>query len=96
MFNGAKIDGPQSLRGILTAHPEIFAGVFAEKLMTYGLGRGVQYYDMPALRAIVRQASHDDYRFSAIVLGIAKSIPFQMKVKAAGGENRTVTASLQK
>ncbi len=69
MFNGAKIDGPVSLREILMAKPEIFASVFTEKLMIYALGRGVQYYDMPAVRAIVRDAAHNDYRFSSIVIG---------------------------
>jgi len=91
MFNGAKIDGPVSLRQILMAKPEIFASVFTEKLMIYALGRGVQYYDMPAVRAIVRDAAHNDYRLSSIVLGIVKSTPFQMKVK--GTEGSTVTAS---
>ena len=95
MFNGAKIDGPVSLREILTAKPGIFAGVFTEKLLTYALGRGVQYYDMPTIRTIVREAGQNDYRFSSIVLGIVKSIPFQMKEKAADGENRTVTASVR-
>jgi hypothetical protein len=95
MFNGAKIDGPVALRQILMAKPDIFAGVFAEKLMIYALGRGVQYYDMPAVRAIVRDASRSDYRFSSIVLGIVKSTPFEMKVKGTEGENRTVTAGLQ-
>ncbi len=94
MFNGAKIDGPVALRHILTANPEIFSSVFAEKLMIYALGRGVQYYDMPAVRAIVREAVRNDYRFSSIVLGIVKSTPFQMKVKGTDGENRTVTASI--
>ena len=96
MFNGAKIDGPGALRQILMAKPEIFAGVFAEKLMTYGLGRGLQYYDMPTVRAIVRDAGHNDYRFSSIVLGIVKSTPFQMKVKGTEGENRTVSSSVQR
>lgn len=95
MFNGAKIDGPVALRDILTAKPDIFAGVFTEKLMTYGLGRGVQYYDMPAIRSIVHEAAKDNYRLSSIVLGIVKSVPFQMKEKAADGQDRTVTASLR-
>ncbi len=94
MFNGAKIDGPVALREILMAKPEIFAGVFTEKLMIYALGRGVQYYDMPAVRAIVRDAARNDYRFSSIVLGIVKSTPFEMKMKGTEGENRTVTAGL--
>jgi hypothetical protein len=95
MFNGAKVDGPESLRDILMAKPQIFAGVFTEKLMTYGLGRGVQYYDMPAVRNIVREAGKNDYRLSSIVLGIVKSTPFQMKEKSREAENRTVTASLR-
>ena len=61
--------------------------MFTEKLLTYALGRGVQYYDMPAMRAIVRDAAHNDYSFSSIVLGIVKSTPFQMKVKGTDGEN---------
>ncbi len=96
MFNGAKIDGPVSLREILMAKPEIFASVFTEKLMIYALGRGVQYYDMPTVRAIVRDAGRNDYRLSSIVLGIVKSTPFQMKVKGAEGDNPTVSASVQR
>ena len=95
MFNGAKIDGPVALRNILMAKPDIFVGVFTEKLMTYALGRGMQYYDMPTVRAMVRDAGRNDYRFSSVVLGIVKSTPFQMKVKGTEGENRTVTAGLQ-
>jgi hypothetical protein len=60
-------------------HPEQFVQTLTEKLMTYGLGRGVEYYDMPAIRKIVRDAAADNYRFSSIVLGIVKSAPFQMK-----------------
>jgi hypothetical protein len=50
-----------------------------EKLMTYALGRGVEYYDMPAIRAIVRDAARNDYRFSSLVLGVVKSTPFEMR-----------------
>ena len=57
-----------------------------EKLMTYGLGRGLEYYDMPVVRAIARDAAAQNYRFSAIVMGIVKSAPFQMK-KAQAGEH---------
>ncbi len=83
LFNGAKVDGPASLRAMLTSQPEIFAGVFTEKLLTYALGRGLQYYDMPAVRAILREAAKNNYRFSSIVLGIAKSVPFEYKTKMA-------------
>ncbi len=81
LFNGAKVDGPASLRAMLISKPDIFVGVFTEKLLTYALGRGVQYYDMPAVRAIVRDAAKNNYRFSSIVLGIAKSVPFEYKEK---------------
>jgi hypothetical protein len=93
LFNGAKLDGPVSLREALTGRPDIFAGVLTEKLLTYALGRGVQYSDMPAVRGILREAAKNDYRFSSIVLGIAKSTPFQMKLKNAPAPNQSVTAS---
>jgi hypothetical protein len=57
-------------------------GVMTEKLMTYALGRGVEYYDMPAVRRIVQDAGTRDFRFSSLIAGVVKSIPFQMKVKA--------------
>ena len=95
MFNGAKIDGPVALRQILMAKPEIFSSVFTEKLMIYALGRGVQYYDMPSVRTIVRDAARNDYRFSSIILGIVKSTPFQMKVKGTDGD-RAVSASISR
>jgi Protein of unknown function (DUF1585) len=61
--------------------------VVTEKLMTYGLGRGVEYYDMPIIRSIVRDAGKNNYRFSSIVLGIVKSTPFQMRVKTEQNAN---------
>ena len=59
-----------------------FVRIFIEKMMTYALGRGVEYTDMPAIRSIVRDVAADDNRFSAIVLGIVRSAQFQMRVKA--------------
>jgi hypothetical protein len=79
LFNGAAIDGIVGLRQALVRQPEIFIGVMTEKMMTYALGRGIEYYDMPAVRKVVRDASANDYRFSSIVLGIVRSTPFQMK-----------------
>ena len=100
MFDGSKVNGPADLRKVLTARPEVFAGVFTEKLMTYALGRGVEYYDMPAIRAILRDAAKDNYRFSSILMGVIKSAPFQMKMKrpaenvvAEGGSGATVVAA---
>ena len=63
--------------------PEVFVRTLTEKLMTYALGRGLQYYDMPVVRAIVRDAAKQDYRFSSIVLGIVQSAPFQMRMSGA-------------
>ena len=57
----------------------MFAGALTEKLLTFALGRGVEYYDAPAVRKIVREAAKDRYRFSSLVLGIVKSVPFQME-----------------
>jgi hypothetical protein len=79
LFNGANVDGVVGLRRNLVARPEIFVGVMTEKMLTYALGRGLEYYDMPAVRKIVRDAKNRDFRFSSIVLGIARSTPFQMK-----------------
>jgi hypothetical protein len=93
LFNGAKVDGPVALRNMLTGKPDIFAGVLTEKLMTYALGRGVEYSDMPTVREILRDAAGNDYRFSTIVLGIVKSAPFEMKEKQSP-EGGSVKASL--
>jgi hypothetical protein len=79
LADGTKIDGAVALRQALVSRPEMFAGTLTEKLLTYGLGRGLNYYDMPVVRAIVRDAAREDYRFSAIVLGIVHSAPFQMR-----------------
>jgi hypothetical protein len=79
LFNGARLDGVVGLRQALAAQPEVFVGVMTEKMLTYALGRGIEYYDMPAVRKIVQEARNKDFRFSSIVLGIVRSAPFQMK-----------------
>ncbi len=79
LVDGTPIDGAAALREALTANPEQFARVFTEKLLTYALGRGLEAYDMPTVRKIVREAADDDYRFSALVQGIASSTPFRMR-----------------
>jgi len=63
----------------LLSRPELFVSTFSEKLLTYALGRGVEYYDAPAVRKIVQEARANDYRFSSVVLGIVNSTPFQMR-----------------
>jgi hypothetical protein len=77
--DGATIDGPVAFREALLSRREEFATNVVEKLMTYSLGRGVDYYDAPAVRRIVRETAAREYRWSDIVLGIVKSVPFQMR-----------------
>jgi hypothetical protein len=83
MIDGTKIDGIAGLRGFIVKYSDQFVRVATEKLMTYALGRGVEDGDMPAVRAIVRGAAPNDYRFSSIVMGIVKSDQFQMNMKPA-------------
>jgi hypothetical protein len=72
----ADVDG---LEAALRRRPELFAGAFTEKLLTYASGRGVEPYDAPAIRTIVREARPQDFRMSSIILGVVKSQPFQMR-----------------
>ncbi|MBM3841040.1 MAG: DUF1592 domain-containing protein [Verrucomicrobia bacterium] len=77
--DGSKFAGVSGLEEGLLNRPEIFVGTMAEKLLTFALGRGVEYYDAPAIRKIVREAQAKDFRFSAVILGIVNSAPFQMR-----------------
>ena len=79
-IDGQEFVGPAALEQALLDRPELFVRTFTEKLMTFALGRGVEYYDAPAVRQVVARACEDDYRFSALVLGIVHSTPFQMRM----------------
>lgn len=79
MFDGAKLDGPASLRAALLDHVESFLGNFTENLLAYGVGRVPEYWDMPAVRAIERDAARNGNRLSSFVIGIVKSPAFQMR-----------------
>jgi hypothetical protein len=81
LFDGSAVDGPAALRRMLTRRPEIFVGVLTEKLLTYAVGRSLEYYDMPAVRKIVNQAGRNGFRFSELLAGVVESVPFQMKIK---------------
>jgi mono/diheme cytochrome c family protein len=83
MLDGKKFEGITGLRAAILDRPEVFAETLTEKLMTYALGRGVDYYDMPAIRRIVHAASKGDYRFMQLVLGVVTSAPFQMRLPAS-------------
>ena len=77
--DGTAFDGFPGLRDILLERREEFVTTVTEKLLTYALGRGVEHYDRPAIRAIVREAAANDYRWSSLILGVARSLPFQMR-----------------
>jgi Protein of unknown function (DUF1592)/Protein of unknown function (DUF1588)/Protein of unknown function (DUF1585)/Protein of unknown function (DUF1587)/Protein of unknown function (DUF1595) len=79
MIDGTKFEGPAGLRNILVSNSEQFVLTGTNRLLTYALGRGLEYYDMPTVRKIVREAAASNYRFSSLVLGVVKSIPFQMR-----------------
>ncbi|MSO19230.1 MAG: DUF1592 domain-containing protein [Acidobacteria bacterium] len=80
--DGAKFSGPAELRALLVSRGDEVVSATTRKLMTYALGRGLEYYDMPAVRSIVRAAAPGDYRWSSIIMGIVKSVPFQMRRSA--------------
>ena len=79
LLDGTKVSGPRELRQALMAQKTQFATAVNEKLLTYSLGRGLEYYDAPAVRAIDRAAAADGYKWSAMMLAIVKSAPFQMR-----------------
>jgi hypothetical protein len=78
LANGVRVDGVVALRQALLSQPEVFATTVAKKLLTYALGRGLDYRDMPEVRAIVQNAAQSNYRFSALILGVVHSTPFRM------------------
>jgi mono/diheme cytochrome c family protein len=84
LADGSKVDGPVSLRQAIMRRPNQFVGTMTEKLLTYALGRGLEYYDMPIVRSIARDSARDNYRFSSIVMGIVRSTPFRMKEAGSG------------
>jgi hypothetical protein len=83
--DGTKFEGVTGLRNLLLGRREQFAATVTEKLLTYALGREVEYFDMPAVRKIVRESAASDYHWSAIILGIVKSVPFQMSITKSTG-----------
>jgi hypothetical protein len=79
VINGYGFNNVSDLELALLKRPELFVRTLIEKLLTFALGRGVEYYDAPAIRKIVREAEKDNYRFSRLILGIVNSTPFQMR-----------------
>jgi mono/diheme cytochrome c family protein len=96
LLDGTKVEGPGELRQALVAQKTQFVKTVTDKLLTYALGRGLEYYDAPTIRAIDRAAAADDYRWSSVILGIVKSAPFQMRtgqIKTGGQGPRPVTTA---
>jgi mono/diheme cytochrome c family protein len=90
LFDGQDVDGPVGLRNALVRYAPQFVRMFVERTMTYAIGRGAEYTDMPTIRAIARDAATENNRFSAIVLAVVKSPQFQMRVKSG---HRTVSTN---
>jgi hypothetical protein len=88
LVDGTPLSSPQALRKALLARKDSFVTAFTEKLLTYALGRRIEYFDQPAIREIVRNADRQNDRFSAFVLGIVASEPFQFKAKASLNDNK--------
>ncbi|MYD86653.1 MAG: DUF1585 domain-containing protein, partial [Acidobacteria bacterium] len=87
--DGTPFTGVAALKQALLANPEPFLRTLTEKLLTYALGRGLEHTDAPAVRRIVREAASGEHRFSALVLGIVKSVPFRQR-RSAGAAPETV------
>jgi hypothetical protein len=79
LADGTKIDGPVALRQAILRRPDMFARNMTEMLLSYALGHGIEYHDMPFVRAVVKDASRSGYTFSSLVVGIVKSTPFQRR-----------------
>jgi len=91
--DGSKFEGPAGLRHVLLEQPGQFVGNLTERLLTYALGRGTEYYDAPVTRAITREAARNGYRWSSLILGIVESTPFQMR--SMSGANASPTGRSQ-
>jgi hypothetical protein len=91
LLDGTKFSGVAEFRNVLLTQGEAFARTVTEKLMTYALGRELRYYDMPAIRAIVRDAARDDYRWSSLIAGVVRSLPFQMRIAYPANVQQTAS-----
>ena len=94
MPDGSTFEGVVGLRTVLRGRASgLFVTILTERLLTYALGRGVEYYDAPALRAITRDAARNQHRFSSLILGIVNSVPFQMRQSDPSGETSVSTVA---
>jgi hypothetical protein len=82
--DGIALDGVASLRELTLQNGDLFVQAVTDKLLTYALGRGLEHEDMPLVRSVARRAAEDDYRFSALLMGVIESPAFTMNMKSAG------------
>ncbi|MEO8257548.1 MAG: DUF1592 domain-containing protein [Acidobacteriota bacterium] len=87
LADGSKVDGPAALRNAILSRPDAFVSTLTERMLTYALGRGIEPVDMPVVRRVVRKAAQNDYRITAIIMGIIESAPFQMRTKLEPAES---------
>jgi hypothetical protein len=92
LVDGTKMNSVADLRQALVKYTPQFVRNVTERLMTYAMGRGVEYYDMPMVRSIVKNAATKDYAFSSLVLGIVKSPQFQTNAKLTANPGRDIAA----
>ncbi len=93
LVDGTKIDGVVGLRQALVARRDLFVSLMTEKMLTYAVGRGLDFHDKPVVRAVTREAAKKDYRFSAIVMGVVKSPQFRMRANIAASEGQEARAT---
>ncbi|HEX5229480.1 MAG TPA: DUF1588 domain-containing protein, partial [Bryobacteraceae bacterium] len=96
LLDGTKVDGPRELRAALVAQKPEFVRAVTEKLLTYALGRGLEYYDGPTIRSIDQAAASDNYRWSSLIQAIVKSAPFEMRTAAPKSQSPVTSASARK
>ena len=94
MPDGVPFDGVSGLRAALLARSDVFVSTLTEKMLTYALGRGLEYYDAPAVRGITAAAAQDGSSFSSLVVGIVNSTPFQMRAAASEQTSPTTIANV--
>jgi hypothetical protein len=86
--DGTEVEGLKGLRGLLLTRQDQFVATLTEKLLSYALGRGLEHYDMPVVRRIVRESARSGYRWSSLILGVVNSAPFQMRMSRADASAR--------
>ncbi len=95
MPDGSEVQGVEELKAALVRKPERFATTFAERLLTYALGRGLEHYDGPSVRQIVSKSAKDGYRIQSLIVNVAQSYPFVTRsgMSAVGAEERDASRS---